>query len=226
MYLKEVFLKKPLLLPDLEEQSNSSIVPCHLNTYLQFCSIVSNRNPSKTSNMFRALVVFASLLSVMGFSSIRPARVSLSKDSDAADFAFKREAELKHGRVAMLAVLGYIVQEYGRWPGALDGSITFSSIPNGVGAVGVVPSLGWLQIIASIGYWELIGWEDNRVAGSAGDFNWGTSFKGRPNTDKETADYKLKELQNGRLAMLAILELTTHDIAKPAGEGLFVLHHF
>ena len=35
-----------------------------------------------------------------------------------------------------------------------------------------------------------------------------------------------KELQNGRLAMLAMMELLTHDVARPAGEGLFVLHHF
>ena len=40
------------------------------------------------------------------------------------------------------------------------------------------------------------------------------------------AELKTKELQNGRLAMLAITELLTHDIAKPAGESLFTIHHF
>jgi hypothetical protein len=35
-----------------------------------------------------------------------------------------------------------------------------------------------------------------------------------------------KELQNGRLAMLAIMELLTHDVAKPAGESVLTLHHF
>ena len=35
-----------------------------------------------------------------------------------------------------------------------------------------------------------------------------------------------KEIQNGRLSMLGIMELLTHDVAKPAGEGLFTLHHF
>lgn len=40
------------------------------------------------------------------------------------------------------------------------------------------------------------------------------------------AELKTKELQNGRLAMLAITELLTHDLAKPAGESLFTIHHF
>ena len=58
----------------------------------------------------------------------------------------------------MAAVSGYIIQELARFPGAIDlDGTTFSSIPNGVGAIGAIPSLGWLQIVASIGYWELIG---------------------------------------------------------------------
>jgi hypothetical protein len=56
-----------------------------------------------------------------------------------------------------------------------------------------------------------------------GDFGFGAKFL---KSDAQAFEQKTKELQNGRLAMLAILELITHDIAKPAGEGLFVLHHF
>jgi hypothetical protein len=124
----------------------------------------------------------------------------------------------------MLAVVGYIFQELARFPGAIDlDGTTFSSIPNGVGAIGAVPSAGWLQIVASIGYWELIGWEDRKREG-AGDF--GTGYFGRSLTGEEKKEKLTKELQNGRLAMLGILELITHDIAKPAGEGLFVLHHY
>ena len=67
----------------------------------------------------------------------------------------------------MLAVVGYLAQSYGHFPGELDG-IAFSDIPNGVAAIGVVPSLGWLQITASIGYWELVGWEDRRASDAAG----------------------------------------------------------
>lgn len=52
----------------------------------------------------------------------------------------------------MLAVVGYLVQESLRFPGTIDlDGTTFQSIPNGVAAIGAVPSLGWLQITASIG---------------------------------------------------------------------------
>ena len=89
--------------------------------------------------------------------------LGLSKDIDAATFRNYREAELKHGRVAQLAVIGYLVQESYRLPGAIDlDGTTFASIPNGVAAIGAVSSLGWLQIVASIGYWELVGWEDRK----------------------------------------------------------------
>lgn len=125
----------------------------------------------------------------------------------------------------MLAVAGYIVQAFTRFPGAIDlDGTTFSSIPNGVGAIGAINSFGWIQIVASIGYWELIGWEDRKVEGDPGDFGFGAFGKRLQGAEK--TEQQTKEIQNGRLAMLGIMALITHDIARPAGEGLFVLHHF
>ena len=151
--------------------------------------------------------------------------LGLAADGDVETFNRRREVELKHGRVAMLAVTGYIMQELCRFPGAIDlDGTTFDSIPNGIAAVGKVPSFGWLQIIFSIGYWELIGWEDSRASDEPGDF--GTGYFGKSLEGEEKAEKLTKEIQNGRLAMLGIMALLTHDVAKPAGEGLFVLHHF
>ena len=39
------------------------------------------------------------------------------KDGHVGDFMQRRVAELKHGRVAMYAPIGYIVPEYFKWPG-------------------------------------------------------------------------------------------------------------
>jgi len=197
--------------------------------------------------MFRIALLFSALTAAFAFSPARVSRqpsalkmsfeneigvlppvgfwdpLGLSTGKDQATFNKYREAELKHGRVAMLAVIGYIVQASSRLPGAIDlDGTTFDSIPNGIAAIGAVPSLGWLQITASIGYWELLGWEQKADSPIIGNFGFGDKFL----KQEDEVEYRTKEIQNGRLAMLGIMELLTHDIAKPAGEGLFVLHHF
>jgi light-harvesting complex I chlorophyll a/b binding protein 1 len=149
----------------------------------------------------------------------------LSADGNQEVFDRRRAVELKHGRVAMLAVTGYLIQAVSRLPGNIDlDGTTFASIPNGIAAVGAVPSFGWLQIIFSIGFWELIGWEQ-REGSTVGDFGWGSKAFGKELEGEKAIEYKTKEIQNGRLAMLGIMEILTHDIARPASEGLFVLHH-
>merc|ERR1712165_181004 len=40
-------------------------------------------------------------------------------DGDEFDFRRRRCVEIKHGRVSMLACIGYIVPEYFKWPGYL-----------------------------------------------------------------------------------------------------------
>ena len=125
--------------------------------------------------------------------------LGLSANIDAATFAEYRAAELKHGRVAQLAVLGYIVPEVFKFPGEIAPGISFASIPNGVAAIQAVPALGWLQIFF------LIGAVDYRGFLILGD----TEGKGK--SPEELAKAKTQELQHGRLAMLAILELLRHD---------------
>ena len=78
--------------------------------------------------------------------------LGLSKNLDADGFAFYRTAELKHGRVCQLAVLGYIAPEIYRFPGDIAPGIPFASIPNGLAAIESVPTLGWLQMAFLVGY--------------------------------------------------------------------------
>ena len=46
--------------------------------------------------------------------------IGLSADGDVDTFNRRRAVEIKHGRVAMLAVTGYIIQNVSRFPGAID----------------------------------------------------------------------------------------------------------
>lgn len=119
--------------------------------------------------------------------------------SKSGKFEQYREAEIKHGRVAMLGVLGYIVPEFYRFPGDIAPGVSFSSIPNGVAAIEAVPSLGWFQMVFLIGAVDYFGYL------KFGD--GGASLK----TAEELKDITTKELNNGRLAMIAMLELLRHD---------------
>ena len=117
-----------------------------------------------------------------------------------------RLAELKHGRVAQMAVLGYIAPETYRFGYDLtpDGSVSTSDIPNGLAAVTAIPFLGWAQIIAFVGTVETYGW-----------FTSPTGVIDLP--DDILAKRQTAELQHGRVAMLAVLELLRHDAQSLAG---------
>jgi hypothetical protein len=137
--------------------------------------------------------------------------LGLSTNIDQDTFDQYRTAELKHGRVAQLAVIGYVVPEFYRWDFDISPGIPSADVPNGVAALDVIPALGWAQIIFLIGavdYWGVLG-----------DFE-----VGKPKLEfAEIEKRQLNELQHGRIAMLAILELLRHDsqnYVSPGFDGL------
>ena len=116
-----------------------------------------------------------------------------------------RLAELKHGRVCMMAVLGYVATETYHFPGDIAPGIPFDSIPTGYAAIAMVPLLGWLQMIWTVGIIE--------TTGQLGNFDIGY-------LNLEPEEYfkrQTQELQHGRLAMLAFVELLRHDTQTLAG---------
>ena len=136
---------------------------------------------------------------------------------DEAEFRRRRVAEIKNGRVAMLACLGYIVPEFGRFPGYCSPSqgLKFTDIPNGVEALYKLPVEGWAQIGIFIAILELfpLRQDANRVPGDApgcGRLGLPWFLLGRPGTecDSVKSEYSLNaEINNGRLAMIAIVGL-------------------
>merc|ERR1712045_516743 len=136
--------------------------------------------------------------------------LGLSADGDVATFTRRRETELKHGRVCMLATMGYITPTLvGTWPGYLSPSsgLKFSDVPNGLGALSKVPLAGWVQILIYCALVEVSGIQ-NRPSDTPGDFGW----KVLTSDDPEAKTKKLSaEIANGRLAMMAIIGMFFQD---------------
>jgi len=136
----------------------------------------------------------------------------LSADGDVQNFKRRRETEIKHGRVAMYAAIGYITPEYFRWPGDLSPStsLKFADVPNGLAAITKVPGAGWAQIVAFAGLYELQWYKyDGTEPGNYGKGNLGVLG---PIADPETRRKKLNsELANGRLAMVAVIGMFFQD---------------
>merc|ERR1712241_994743 len=135
--------------------------------------------------------------------------LGLSADGDAATFLRRRESELKHGRISMLATMGYITPELtGKFPGMLSKSegVSFEDIPNGLGAISKVPALGWGQIVLYCAAVEGAG--ANNHGDGPGEFGW----KVLTSSDPEEKKKKLAaEIANGRLAMMAIIGMFFQD---------------
>merc|ERR1712203_417877 len=136
--------------------------------------------------------------------------VGFCNDGDSAKFKRRRATELKHGRVSMLACMGYITPELFKLPGYLSPTqgVNFADIPNGLVAISKVPVAGWAQIAAWCAFCEV---SQKQVPGTpAYEGNFG--FKAIPDSlvydSSDPAQRKKKlnaELANGRLAMMAII---------------------
>merc|ERR1711988_352436 len=134
--------------------------------------------------------------------------LGFTADGDIASFKRRRSVELKHGRICMLACMGYMTPEItGKLPGYLSPSagLKFEDIPNGLSAISKVPALGWAQIVAYFGFVEIRGgFEDYKEGGTPGDYGW----KLLTSADPVEKTRKLQcELANGRLAMTAIMAM-------------------
>merc|ERR1712039_269004 len=98
--------------------------------------------------------------------------LGLAADGDVEKFKRRRAIEIKHGRVSMLATIGYIVPEYVKLPGELSPSqgLKFADVPNGLGALSKVPPAGIAQIFAFAGFLEL---SYNKPCGEPGNYGKG-----------------------------------------------------
>merc|ERR1719206_227476 len=140
--------------------------------------------------------------------------LGLVEDGDQEKFDRLRYVELKHGRICMLGVVGYLVTAAGvRLPGAVDLSGTqFSDIGPGFESISGVPTAGLLQLFAFVGALELGVMKDITGGEFPGDFRNDYIDYGWDTFDEETKFQKRAiELNQGRAAMMGLLALMVHD---------------
>lgn len=120
---------------------------------------------------------------------------------DKANFRSLRAAEIKHGRVAMMASAGAVVQHFIRIPG-------FEDAPSGFTAAWGDPSIwGMFALFFISGLVEIAIWtEPEDLRFEPGDFG---DPLGLAQLDKETRN---KELNNGRLAMFTTLGIIAAEL--------------
>jgi len=127
--------------------------------------------------------------------------LGFSKVGDMEGFRRLRISELKHGRVAMMACAGVIMQHYQVW-------VSWENVPRGIYAVtNWKGAVGFTLIVIWCAAAELKFWKDKlRRVEDVGDYGnpFQTTFLADGDAWLGDADWKNKELNNGRAAMIAI----------------------
>jgi hypothetical protein len=122
-----------------------------------------------------------------------------------------RESELKHGRVAMLAVLGWLTQEH--FHPLYDGKLS----SNPLMVFGEVPPLAFVQIIIFTGVLEFFfGTAAQNEGSPPGDY-YGINKMMNDKDNQAWIGFQTREINNGRLAMIAIVGEIVH--AAITGKG-------
>jgi Chlorophyll A-B binding protein len=140
--------------------------------------------------------------------------LGLVADGDQEKFDRLRYVEIKHGRICMLAVAGYLTTEAGfRLPGNIDYSgLKFADIPSGFAALTAIPTGGLLQLLFFIGVLESSVMKDITGGEFVGDFRNDYIDFGWDTFDGETQLRKRAiELNQGRAAQMGILALMVHE---------------
>lgn len=168
-----------------------------------------------------------------------PLGARILQDTSPDALKWFQNAEIKHGRIAMIATIGFMVQKSGvhfplylgptgsnafhpesatSWLLSSSSGVTFSDIAAAapLDAIKMVPLAGWAQIFAAAGLFEIVAFnrqwnQEGRVPGDYGYDPLGfTKREGGFDSD-EIKSLRLKEIKNGRVAMMTIAAWVSNE---------------
>jgi len=153
-------------------------------------------------------------------------------DEEGGKLRFYREVELKHGRLAMLAALGFLVGEnfHPLFGGDIDvpAYLAFQQTPLEIFWPKVVSAIAIPEVFSVFSFNSPPSWSDTGSDGGEfwtirsdhvpGDFGF-DPLNLKPTDPEEFKTIQTKELNNGRLAMLAAAGMIAQELA--TGEKLF-----
>lgn len=152
-----------------------------------------------------------------------------------------QNAELKHGRIAMIATIGYMTQKLGvhfplylgptgsnafhpesstAWLLSSTTGVTFSDIAHAatpLDAIQMVPMAGFVQIFFAAGLFEATAFnrqwnQEGRVPGDYGYDPLGFTKREGGFDSAEIKSLRMKEIKNGRVAMMTMAAWVSNDL--------------
>lgn len=180
-----------------------------------------------------------------------PLGKALLKDAKPEAVKWFQNAEIKHGRIAMVAVIGFLVQKLGvhfplyfgptgsncfhpasdeAWMISSSSGVTFSDIAAAapLDAIKMVPGAGWLQIFVVAGWFECVAYNrqynpgfEDAIPGNYGYDPLGFTKREGGFDSPQIKSLRLKEIKNGRVAMMTIAAWASNE----AIPGAFPLWH-
>merc|ERR1712048_697497 len=135
--------------------------------------------------------------------------LNLAANIPAGQLYFYREAELKNGRLAMLAFLSIVVTDKFGFHPFYNGAEYVSAIKSHF-LVDPYPRDFWIGLMVACGFAELFGLPDRSKA--PGDLGY-DPFGLLPTDEGQLMELQNKELNNGRLAMIAMAGIYAQEAA-------------
>lgn len=193
----------------------------------------STTSSTSTSSLSASSINDAFGVSVETGNKCPPLGAKILEDASPEALKWFQNAEIKHGRIAMVATIGFWVQKSGihmplylgpntadQWLLSSSTGITFADVSAAapLDAIQMVPMAGWLQIFFAAGAFESAAYYRQWVEGEGkvpGDYGYdplGFTKREGGFDSEEIKRLRLNEIKNGRLAMMTIAAWVSSEV--------------